>query len=148
VQEAGRSVDIVGSETITLGAALAAKLPDLRIILDHLPLENVATAELRRCAERPRLFVKVSNVMAFQPERLAELWEVFGPQRLLFASNWPVSARWMPYAKILATLRQFLAQRSAADARDFFSETAARVYRWPHRESGPAKREAEKSRAR
>ncbi|WP_221584598.1 amidohydrolase [Microbacterium sp. G2-8] len=92
--------------------ALARAVPDARIVLDHCgkpPVERGIVSgggrawreALRRLAELPHVSVKLSGLRseaetaaafdAHAPDFLAETLAVFGPDRCLYASDWPVS---------------------------------------------------------
>ncbi|WP_144793159.1 amidohydrolase [Microbacterium paludicola] len=94
-------------------AALAAAVPDLRIVLDHLGKPAVGTAgapeapaaewvaALRALAAHGRVFCKLSGLPAeaggdWSPAQVApfldEALTAFGSERLMFGSDWPVSA--------------------------------------------------------
>ncbi|GGO67158.1 hypothetical protein GCM10010910_28300 [Microbacterium nanhaiense] len=93
-------------------AALAAAAPELRIVLDHvgkLPVSPATRGDgdvarwadgIRRIAERPRVHCKLSGL----PAESSDDWtgdaltpfldvalEAFGPDRLIYGSDWPVS---------------------------------------------------------
>lgn len=94
-------------------AALAAALPDLRIVLDHLGKPEVGTTaapvtpaarwvrDLHALAACPNTFCKLSGL----PAEAGGAWDAdqvtpfldaaadaFGPDRLMWGSDWPVSA--------------------------------------------------------
>ncbi|MDQ0642934.1 amidohydrolase family protein [Microbacterium murale] len=93
--------------------ALAAALPELRIVLDHLGKPAVGTAEaplpptsdwtdaIAEIAAHPQVFCKLSGLPAeaggsWSAEQLEPFFDValnaFGPDRLMVGSDWPVSA--------------------------------------------------------
>jgi L-fuconolactonase len=53
----------------------------------------------------------------------------FGPDRLLFGSDWPVSMLAAPYGQVCDMYRELTAQLSAAGQLAVFDRTARRVYR-------------------
>jgi L-fuconolactonase len=53
----------------------------------------------------------------------------FGPSRLMFGSDWPVSSLLAPYHEIAAMYRELIASLSAADQEAILAGTAERVYR-------------------
>ena len=53
----------------------------------------------------------------------------FGPDRLLFGSDWPVSTLAAPYGQVCDMYRELTAQLSAGEQRAIFDRTARRVYR-------------------
>lgn len=92
--------------------ALASAVPDARIVLDHCgkpPVEGgpdsgggrAWRSALSRLAELPNVSVKLSGLRAeaatadafdaHAPAFLAETLDAFGPERCLYASDWPVS---------------------------------------------------------
>ncbi len=93
-------------------AALADEVPQLTIVLDHLGKPDVSAppsprwrADLQRLADRPRTVCKLSGLPAecatdWTPAQLTPFLDAalsaFGPERLLFGGDWPVS--W-PYAR-------------------------------------------------
>ncbi len=52
----------------------------------------------------------------------------FGPDRLLFGSDWPVSTLAAPYGQVCEMYRELTAQLSAAEQHAIFDHTARRVY--------------------
>ncbi|MDR7183760.1 L-fuconolactonase [Microbacterium trichothecenolyticum] len=129
--------------------AFADALPELTIVLDHLgkpevgspdaadPADGTPWAEsLRDLARRPNVVCKLSGLPA---ESLGEWTEAqmrpfldvaldaFGPDRLLFGSDWPVSG---PYGRWLDTVSSWLEDRVGERHRKaVFAENAERVYR-------------------
>lgn len=94
-------------------ARLSGAIPELRIVLDHLGKPEVGTAsaprtpsvewerDLAELARHPGVFCKVSGLPAEAGGdwSLAQLEpfldtaaDVFGPERLMWGSDWPVSA--------------------------------------------------------
>ncbi len=68
---------------------------------------------------------------------LAEVWgepiqrviEMFGPDRCMFESNFPVDMRGAGYVVLWNAFKRMAAGYSAAEKRDLFHNTAARAYR-------------------
>ena len=103
----------VRSSQLSDVTALADAVPDLPIVLDHLGKPAVGTADvperpsaqwlrdLRDLAAQPRVRVKLSGLPAESGGRwtrdqvdpfLDAALDVFGPARLLWGSDWPVSS--------------------------------------------------------
>ncbi len=61
--------------------------------------------------------------MEFYRPVLAAMREMFGPERLIYASNWPVSSRFAPLATV---------QGRAAEER-VFNLSSKTAYRWSQR---------------
>ena len=101
---------------------------------------------LRRLAERPNVVAKHSGLAfpmlglptaAYTRERLAEIvaplvehtTDVFGPDRLLFGSNFPMDKALASYADVVGALTDLLAPRGEDLLRKVFRDNAVRVYR-------------------
>ncbi len=128
------------------------RVPELRVVVDHLPrLDPRPRAAyervLRELAQRPRIFVKVSAVLrrnggraitdpAFYRPRLDELWETFGPDRLLYGSDWPNSDPVGSYSEVLGVVREYFTGKGREAAEKFFWKNSRTAYRWVKREAG------------
>ena len=135
VADAGLSIDVLtGSDHFAHVSELAAKIPNGRFILDHLPLYPSPKDALRNLEKAPNLYIKVSAVdprSANNTAALDELRDLFGPKRLVYGSNWPVSNRLGPYAEQFRVVSEWIGRQTAADRRAFFHDNAKAVYRWP-----------------
>jgi predicted TIM-barrel fold metal-dependent hydrolase len=148
------SLDLVGGlEVLAFAQRLAPMLPDLRIVIDHLAGVRVdgqtPPAEWRRqvaaLARNPRVFAKVSGLVEgtgradgtapraveFYRPVLDVVWEAFGPERLIYASNWPVSERFAPLATVQGIIGDYFASQGSAATAKVFSENARAAYRLP-----------------
>nr|WP_301183142.1 amidohydrolase family protein [Sphingomonas quercus] len=133
-------------------ALLAEAVPDLRVIVDHLPSfdptpDNQAAydAVIRDLAALPNVFVKLSQVyhrrrdhqiiteFAQLRERLDNLFAAFGEDRLMFGSDYPNSYGTATIAETVALMRRFYAGKSRTAAEKYFWRNAARVYKWTRR---------------
>ena len=56
------------------------------------------------------------------------LLDLFGPERLMFGSDWPVCTLAASYAEVLELARSALAQLSATEQDAVFAGTARRFY--------------------
>ena len=59
---------------------------------------------------------------------LDALWTIWGSDRLLYGSNWPVSARAASYETVLSIVRKYLANRPAKEQERFFSNNYKTAY--------------------
>ena len=108
------------------GMAVLAKHPNVTVKLGALPirLPGVSTAS----KEKPP-----------SSEEVAEVWrpwletgiELFGANRCLFESNFPVQKRWCSYQVVWNAFKRLAAGASADDKAALFAGTAARVYGVP-----------------
>lgn len=128
-------------------------VPDLQVIVDHLPNLATPTDPARRAAyqaamtelgSRPRVFVKVSAVLQNRDgevsyeldpyrEKLDEIWETFGEDRLLYGSDWPNSDPLGSYAQVLAVVREYFMEKGPAAAEKYFWRNSVRAYGWTKR---------------
>jgi len=143
---AGLSFDIVTLPHQLPAAVTAARsVPELRFVVDHLggpPAESGREgangtwgAAIRSLAALPNVTCKLSGVHTI-PARSSDLrpyydivLAAFGPDRLMFGSDWPVSALTMTYAQVCDMYRDLTAQLSQAEQEAIFDQTARRVYR-------------------
>lgn len=132
---------------------LSDRVPELRIVIDHLP-QAVPPAEpaarkayeqdLRALGRRNHVFVKGSEVLrqidgkvptdldTYKPW-LDEIWEIFGEDRLLYGSDWPNSDHLAPYAATFDIIRQYVGGKGRQAQEKFFWKNSIVVYRWRRR---------------
>ncbi|MFD8528717.1 amidohydrolase family protein [Streptosporangium canum] len=123
----------------------AAALPDLAFVLDHCSKPPVASGVLepwatlvRELAARPNVTCKLSGLLTeadWDGWAAADLrpyvdvvLEAFGPERVMFGSDWPVCLLAAPYDRVLETTRSLTAHLSEAEREEVFGGVAARVY--------------------
>jgi L-fuconolactonase len=118
--------------------------PDLQFVLDHCAKPRLATGEIaswRRdialLAEHPNIVCKLSGLVteAAPDWQISDLRQAvdhvvtcFGPQRVLWGSDWPVVNLAGGYAKWFAAAETLLAGLSSDEKADIFGGNAARVY--------------------
>ncbi|MFI9488419.1 amidohydrolase family protein [Promicromonospora sp. NPDC052451] len=122
-------------------AALAGRHPALDVVVCHLGLGAAAPDRawheaLAALAARPRVHGKVSGLHTRGPDdagRVAAIGraavDLLGAERLMFGSDWPMSARVAPYAEVLERTARALPRLDDAAAAALWSGTAARLYR-------------------
>jgi predicted TIM-barrel fold metal-dependent hydrolase len=130
---------------MTEAAALAADFPDTPIVLTHagLPLDRSADGLLawrsgmRRLAERPNVWVKVSGlpmtdwhwtVESLRPLVL-ETIDIFGVTRAMFGSNFPVDGLYSDYDTLVDAYRTITVAFTPGERRALFHDNAQRFYR-------------------
>lgn len=122
---------------------LADALPDLSIVVDHLGKPPFAPDEwdrwratLAAVAARPGTTAKVSGLQvaghAPTVEQVRPAWEtaleLFGPDRLLWGSDWPMTVTSGGYARTWQVLSSLVQELSADEQDDVLGGTAVRVY--------------------
>jgi L-fucono-1,5-lactonase len=157
VEAAGLCFDVVGRPSqLPAAAAAARERPGLTFVLDHVgnpdldhgprPDERWLRA-VTEFAALPNTVCKLSGILgepapgtgpaaAGPVPGVAHLvpWydavlRAFGPDRLMFGSDWPVCTVSAPYHAVLAAARALTAELSVAERRQLFAGTARRVYR-------------------
>ncbi|MDR6625804.1 amidohydrolase family protein [Caulobacter segnis] len=124
---------------------LATRWPDLRIVIDHgakPPIAGDAFDEwaeaMSRLAALPQVHCKLSGLLTeARPDQPPEaitpyvdrLIALFGPDRLMWGSDWPVVDLAADYAAWLEQARSFPALRAPPFAQAVFSDVARRFYR-------------------
>jgi L-fuconolactonase len=149
--EVNLSFDLVTLPHQLPAAVTAARsVPELTFVLDHLgnpPVSSDQTAAaggpwaeaIRALATLPNVACKLSGVHS-DPPGASDLrpWydavlAAFGPDRLLFGSDWPVSTRVASYGQVCDLYRTLTEPLTIAEQDAIFERTARRVYRLPGR---------------
>lgn len=116
--------------------------PELQVVIDHMadcPLNRPDLFKLLvDLARYPKVFIKISDmwVLSRQPypypdaqDQVKRLVEAFGAKRLMWDTNWPVSLKELPYARIVELYRDHLNFLSPEEHCEILSGTVQRV--WP-----------------
>jgi L-fuconolactonase len=121
------------------------RVPNLRIIIDHLAKPPLGTdrmeqwaRELATAAQYPMVYAKLSGLNTVADW---ETWsaddikpaidraiDIFGIDRLMFGSDWPFGTLAGDYAKVWAETNRALAGRSEAELDRLLGGTATEVY--------------------
>jgi L-fuconolactonase len=131
---------------LKLVARIAERVPKLRMVIDHIAKPPIAAQRLDRWAEDiadaaqvPQVYCKLSGMITEADPRgwkaehlrpyVAHVLEHFGPDRLMFGSDWPVCTLAGTWKEVLAAFTQ-AAGPQTIEARDrLLGATAARFYR-------------------
>ncbi len=124
--------------------ALLEKMPDLTVVIDHMadcPVDQPAELEKLIALKRyPNLFVKISHTWSIskQPypwldaqEYVKRLHAAFGPQRLMWATDWPIIESHATYAQALTVVRDDMKFLNDDDRHWMLSKTIERVWPFP-----------------
>jgi predicted TIM-barrel fold metal-dependent hydrolase len=122
---------------------LADAIPDLRIIMDHLPRfdpDDQASYEavIQEMAARPNIFVKLSAAyrssnLAGIPDRLEYLYGMFGEDRVIFGTDYPNSYGVATLSEEVGLMKKFFSTKTRAQAEKFFWGNAAHGYKYVKR---------------
>jgi len=143
------TVDVVGGAAMLPDVArLAKSAPGLRVVIDHLPFREWSPEAvgkmrdaLREVAQLPKVYIKISDVPRQADGRLAEdpefyrpaldtLWSLFGPDRAIYGSNWPVSDLVAPYGSMYRIVANYFAGKPVAAVQPFFWKNSLAAYSW------------------
>lgn len=128
LSDANLVLDVVGDGSMVAAlVSLLKRIPKLRVVVDHLPFEG----PLERLEPFIQLYAKVSAA-APQREGLDRLWRVFGEDRLLFGSNWPVCLRTATYEMVYRTVDTYFIERGSLAREKFFCLNSVSAYQWSH----------------
>jgi L-fuconolactonase len=120
-------------------------LPELRAVVDHCAKPDLRSGSLAdwregiaRVAEHPNVLCKLSGLVTEAPPgagsavlapAVEHVLSVFGEDRLLFGSDWPVCTLAVSYDRVVSVLAEVLGERLRGDfERKLFGENAARFY--------------------
>jgi L-fuconolactonase len=145
----GLSFDIVTLPHQLPAAVTAARsAPELSFVVDHLggppagsggdgAADGSWATAIRALAALPNVTCKLSGAHT-SPPRASDLrpyyetvLAAFGPDRLMFGSDWPVSSLEAAYGQVCDLYRELTAQLGPAEREAIFDRTARRVYRLP-----------------
>jgi L-fuconolactonase len=123
-------------------------VPELRIVIDHLPHLDPTTEErpeydrlLREIHGRPSIAVKISEVLhpvngvvsrnlADHRAKLDHIYESFGEDRVVFGSDWPNIEGDAPVAEEFRIVEAYFASKTQAQRDKYFFANSRRVYKW------------------
>ncbi len=121
---------------------LIERHPDLTVVIDHMadsPVDRPAELDKLLALQRyPKVFVKISHTWSLSKQeypwrdthaQVKRLYDTFGPQRLMWGTDWPVSLRHATYAQTLHLVQKELAFLNEDDKAWILSKTVERV--WP-----------------
>ena len=158
VAAAGLVFDVVAEpRQLAAAVTAAAATPELTFVLDHLGNPDVCAgvgevwaSAVRAFAALPNTVAKLSGILAepacgpavpddaagradgTQAGHIRPFYEIalsgFGPGRLMFGSDWPVSTLTASYAEVHAAARSLTADLSQAELAAVFRDTAVRAY--------------------
>ena len=138
---------------MTANVMLADAIPNLRIIMDHLPSFDPTPAGqasyeavIKEMAARPNIFVKLSEV--YHPradtrqvvddyillhDRLEYLYGMFGEDRVMFGTDYPNSYGVATISEQAGLMKKFFSKKTRVQAEKYFWRNAARIYKYVKR---------------
>jgi L-fuconolactonase len=146
VTAAGLAYDLlVKPPQLPAAVKIVERLPDARFVLDHLAKPDIAhgrwepwAGDLVALARHDNVTAKVSGLVTeadwatWRPEQLVgyvhHALDCFGPDRLMFGSDWPVCTLAASYDEVTATADGLLAHLNPTERAEVFANTARRAY--------------------
>jgi predicted TIM-barrel fold metal-dependent hydrolase len=158
LQQAGLTMDTANPRADLIEAILRVndRIPDLRIVFDHLPgflprLDGAARiaveTNLREMAKRPAIFVKVSQVMrivdgkastdpALYKPVLDFFFDTFGEDKVIFGSDWPNATAVDNLPVIVRIVRDYFDRKGLIASEKYFWKNSLAAYKWGPRDAG------------
>jgi predicted TIM-barrel fold metal-dependent hydrolase len=130
------------------GAAhLARDLPGNTFVLEHAGMLEDLSAKgrsqwregMKRLAEHPNLYTKLSGLGTFarrnDPQHIADIVgetvQIFGADRCLWGSNFPIEKIWTDYSSLLNAVHSALSSLPSDAQEQILFSNAMRLYRLP-----------------
>lgn len=148
----GKSVDfLVGGYSFKDIAVLAEKVPDLRILMDHIggiqldgkPLDQKWVAEFKNMGRHKNVYCKVSALfgrfkkqpaptdLKYYKEAIDLAVDTFGIDRLVYSSDWPVTELTGDYTSVVKLTKSYFMPMEHDAAYKVFYLNALKFYRVP-----------------
>ena len=132
---------------------LARRLPELRIVINHvasIPINGEApdpqaVENIQEAAVQPQVYCKVSGLVEqsqvkpppdgieFYTPLLDMLWDAFGEDRLIYGSNWPVSAMAASLNQVQRIVTNYVEGRGGEAKEKYFWRNSKVAYKWTER---------------
>ncbi len=146
VGDAGLAYDLlVLAPQLSVARSVASRLPGVRFVLDHLAKPPIAAGDwqpwaddLAALAALPNVTAKLSGLVTearwddWDADRIGRYARhalaVFGAERCMFGSDWPVCTLAATYGDVLDLAESVTADLSDGERADVFGGTATRVY--------------------
>jgi L-fuconolactonase len=125
---------------------IADKVPELRMVIDHIAKPLIAAQvmepwarDTEAAAKLPQVYCKLSGMIteadpkSWKAEHLrpyvSHVMRVFGPDRLMFGSDWPVCTLAGTWKETLAAFTQSIGAQPVEVREKLLGETAQKFYR-------------------
>jgi L-fuconolactonase len=125
---------------------LADEAPDLRMVIDHIAKPPIAEGRMEGWADDigaaagiPQVYCKLSGMITEANHAnwsardlrpfVRHVMDAFGPERLMFGSDWPVCKLAGSWKEVLAAFTQAIGAQSQATREHLLGGTAQRFYR-------------------
>lgn len=138
---------LIYAKHLTASIEFVDRHPEQNFVLDHIAKPTISSQQfdtnwasnLRELARRENVSCKFSGVVTevrdadWSVEQLRPYWnialEAFGPDRLMFGSDWPVCLLKSNYRRWISAVEELAGELSDFEQTSFWHSNAARVYR-------------------
>lgn len=146
LREFGFTYDIlIYPKHLPAAIELVSRFPKQRFVLDHLAKPEIKAGKrepwaehIRTLAQNKNLFCKVSGMVTeadwrhWKPDDMRPyldvVFEAFGPERLMFGSDWPVCLLAASYGQVKQLVENYVQPLSTSEKDDIFGGNAIRFY--------------------
>ncbi|MFD1935329.1 MULTISPECIES: amidohydrolase family protein [Nonomuraea] len=146
---AGLAYDLlVRHDQLPVARSVAQRLPEVRFVLDHAGGPPIAAGdlepwagEIRALAALPNVSCKLSGLVTVASwtswsstgiaPYASHVFDCFGPERVMFGSDWPVCELAASYGEVVALAETLTAELSTSERDAVFAGTARHVYALP-----------------
>ena len=141
---------LIGTGELPDVAFLAQRIPELRLVINHIAGVRINGQEpdsewvkgMQMAAEQANVYCKVSGLVEVTQDKPAPddvgyytptldvLWDAFGEDRLVYGSNWPVSARFADYATMQRMVMEYFKTKGQEATEKYFWQNSKTAYKW------------------
>lgn len=130
-------------------ARFVERFPDQKFVIDHIAKPDIKAkeiepwaAQMRIVAQQPNVYCKISGMVTeadwknWKPEDLKPYLDVvfaaFGPERLMFGSDWPVCLVAAKYQEVKRVVTDYLQSFGGKEQEDVMGGNAIQFYNLDH----------------
>ncbi len=147
IQEAGYCYDLlVYAFQLPEVLRLVEEVPELPMVVDHIAKPNIATGKgfstwqqhISDLAKYPNIYCKISGMVTEADHNnwcqtdfdryMETVFAAFGPERVMFGSDWPVCLLASDYEGVINILEQHVKLHYPMNLQDIFGLNARRFY--------------------
>lgn len=137
---------LIRPQHLALVPQLAERVPDLRMVIDHIAKPLIAShvmepwaRDIEIASKLPQVYCKLSGMITEADPKswkaddlrpyVSHVMRIFGPERLMFGSDYPVCMLAGTWKEVLASFTQAIGAQPIEIREKLLGETAQRFYR-------------------
>jgi L-fuconolactonase len=130
---------------LPIAVEFASKFPDQKFVLDHIAKPDIKNHKIKpwkkgikELTGHPNMYCKVSGMVTeadwknWKPENfrpyLDVIFDSFGPEKIMFGSDWPVCTLAASYEQVLEIVINYIQQFPPAEQQKIMGENARNFY--------------------